>query len=140
MNPYRAYRRPGPSSGWTRIDLLLALYDGALERLDKAEAVLKEGNTAAAVPLLSRTQLIVNALAGGVRPGVNDEMTTNILRLYDFVVRELCEPRLEAVASARKVLATLREGFESIRNEANELERAGRLQSAEQLQMVLATA
>lgn len=141
MNAYRAYRRPEPSAAWTRIDLLLALYDGALERLQKAEAALRQGDEAAAVPLLVRAQLIVSGLASGVRSdGTNEEMAANMLRLYEYVTHELRQPRLAGIENARKVLATLREGFETIRGEAAELERSGRLQPADRLQMVHASA
>lgn len=140
MNPYLNYKRNEPSTTWTRIDLLLALYDGALERLDKAEAAIKTGNHSAAVPLLARVQLIVAELAAGVRLEVNPAAGANILHLYEFITHQLRSPRVEAIASARKVLRTLREGFEGIRAEANELERTGQLPSADRLQMVLATA
>ena len=128
------------ASGWTRIDLLLALYDGALERLDKAEVALRDGNVSDALPLLTRVQLIVSAMASGVRPDVNEEMATNMLRLYEYVSHELSQPRVEGIVNARKILRTLREGFEAIRDEANDLERSGRLPTADRLQMVLATA
>ncbi len=135
-----AYRRSEPSTGWTRIDLLLALYDGAIDRLDQAKSAIHGGSLAAAVPLLSRTQLIVTELASGVRTDVNEEMGQNMLRLYEFVTHELRCPSLIGIANVRNVLATLREGFQSIRTEAAELERSGRLPSAERLQMVHATA
>lgn len=140
MNPYLNYRRNEPSTGWTRIDLLLALYDGALERLDRAEAAIRAGAVSAAIPLLARVQLIVTELAAGVRPEVNPEVARNILHLYEFVAHQLCEPRLDRIASARKILRTLREGFEGVRAEANELERTGQFPSADRLQMVHATA
>lgn len=140
MNPYLNYRRNEPSTGWTRIDLLLALYDGALERLDRAEAAIRAGTVSAAIPLLARVQLIVTELAAGVRPEVNPAVATNILHLYEFVAHQLREPQLDRIASARKILRTLREGFEGVRAEANELERTGQFPSADRLQMVHATA
>jgi flagellar biosynthetic protein FliS len=140
MKPYAKYQRTEPSTGWTRIELLLALYDGALERLDRAEAALKAGNTNAATGLLSRIQLIVSELAAGVVLEGNEEAGTNMLRLYEYVTHELRSPRVEGIANARKVLRTLREGFEAIRGEANELERSGKLAPAEKLQMVHTTA
>ncbi len=140
MNPYRGYRKSGHSTGWTRIEMLLALYNGALERLDQAEAALKTGNKKTAIPLMARTQLIVSALAAGVRPGPNQEMTTNMLRLYDFVVRQLTEPELQRIIDARKILRNLRQGFEAIREEANHLERTGQIPPAEQMQLILTTA
>ena len=140
MNAYRRYQKPEPQSGWTRIDLLLALYDKALERLDKAEAALRAGDLGTAVPELSKTQTIIIALAGGVRVEVNPEMNTNILRLYEFAVDALRQPTVAAIGNVRTVLRTLREGFETIRAEANELERAGQLGSADRAQLVLASA
>jgi flagellar secretion chaperone FliS len=140
MNPYLAYRRQEESTGWTRMDLLLALYDKALERLDRAAAALKAGDAQTAVPQMSKTQLIVAEMAAGVRLEGNEENGANMLRLYEYVSNELRQPKSEGIANARKILATLREGFEAVRAEANELERTGRLPSAEQLRMVHATA
>jgi flagellar protein FliS len=139
MNPYQKYRRHEPT-GWTRIDMLLALYDKALENLNRAEAALRANDSTTAISLLAKTQLIVTGLAAGIRIDVNPEVNTNMLRLYEFVVNELIKTSVEAITSARKVLGTLREGFETVRDEANELERTGRLPGADQLRMVLATA
>ncbi|MFM8273117.1 MAG: flagellar export chaperone FliS [Gemmata sp.] len=139
MNAYQKYRKDEPT-GWSRIDLLLALYDKALERLDRAEAALAAGDPGTALPQLSKTQLIVTELASGVRVEVNPEANTNMLRLYEYVVSEITQATPAAIENARKVLRTLREGFEAVRHEANQLERTGRLPAADQLQMVLATA
>lgn len=140
MNPYLAYRKQEVSTGWTRIELLLALYDKALERLDLAEAALGAGDTSGATTQLIKTQLILTALASGVEPGADPQNGANVLRLYEYAAHELRQPRPEGIANARKVLRTLREGFEAIRGEANELERTGRIPSAEHLQMIHATA
>ena len=95
---------------------------------------------ATAIPQIAKTQLIVNELASGVRVEINPEANTNMLRLYEFVVTELSKPRVEGIANARKVLRTLREGFEGIRAEANELERTGKVPALDQLKMVHTTA
>jgi flagellar protein FliS len=140
MTGYRAYKPAEPTAGWTRIDLLLALYDKALERLDTATAALERNDPGTALPLLAKAQLIVSELAAGVRVEVNPEVNTNILRLYEFVSHELAKATVPAMRGAQKVLRTLREGFEAVRAEANELERSGQLAKADQLQMVLTTA
>jgi flagellin-specific chaperone FliS len=140
MNPYQKYRRQEEPTGWTRMDLLLALYDKALERLDRAEALLQAGDPIGATSLLAKAQLTVMGLASGVNVEANPENGTNMLRLYEFVVNELREPHVAGIASARKVLRTLREGFEAVRAEANELERNGQIPPINQIQMVLATA
>lgn len=140
MNPYLKYRQREEPTGWTRIDLLLALYDKALERLDRAEAALKAGQTTVATGELAKTQLILTALVSGVRPEVNPDYAGNILRLYEYVSNQLRFVKYENIMNARKVLRTLREGFDAIRDEANRLERSGQIPAAEEIQMVLATA
>lgn len=140
MLAYRTYQAAEPTAGFTRIELLLALYDKALERLDTALSALDRGDTSAAVGQMAKTQLIVTELASGVRVEVNPEANTNMLRLYEYVAHELTKPDPLHIGNARKVLATLREGFEAIRAEANELERSGQLAKADNMQMVLTTA
>ncbi len=88
------------------------------------------------MPLIAKAQLAVCTLAGGVRAGEGNELATNMLRLYDFVVRELTEPGLERIANARRVLKNLREGFEAIRTQANAMERSGQLASGDQLHLI----
>lgn len=140
MNPYQKYRRQEETTGWTRMDLLLALYDKALERLDRAEAALRSGDEPTAITQMAKTQLIVTELAAGVRVEVNPEVNTNMLRLYEHVVTELSKPQLKGIENARKILRTLREGFEGVRAEANEMERTGKVPSMNQLQIVHTTA
>jgi flagellar protein FliS len=140
MNPYAAYRRQEHAAGITRVDLVLALYDKALERLTRAEASLAGGDAPAAVVQLAKVQLTVGELASGVRVEANEEMGTNMLRLYEFVANELRTPRAEGIRNARKVLTTLREGFEAVREEANALERSGAVAAAAGSRLIMATA
>ncbi|MBX9623755.1 MAG: flagellar protein FliS [Gemmataceae bacterium] len=140
MNPYRAYRPQETVAGWTRIEMVLALYDKALDRLDRAAVALRAKDTPAAVPELAKVQLIVSELAAGVRPAVSPETGPNLLRLFEFVADRLRRPDPDRVADARKVLATLRDGFEAVREEANRLEKAGHLPAAGDGRMVLTTA
>jgi flagellin-specific chaperone FliS len=140
MNPYQKYRRQTEGPPPTRIDGLLALLDKALERLNRAEEALGRGDTAAAVPQLSKAQLIASALASGVRVEVSPEVNACVLRLYALVVNELTTPSVEAIANARNALRALRAGFDKVRAEANELERNGQIAALGRLQMVHATA
>lgn len=135
-----AYARSERATGWTRIDLLLAVYDKALGRLDQAEAAIRAGDVGQAIFHMAKAQLAASVLASGVRAGDGNELGVNMLRLYDFVVRQLTEPTLERVQSARKILANLRTGFEAIRDEANSLERSGKLASGDYLHLMNARA
>ena len=142
MNAYARSAAPIADSlaALSRIDLLLALYDGALARLGKAEMALTNGDVPVATPYMAKAQVIVSELAAGVRVEVDEEMGTNMLRLYEFVTHELRTPRLANVRTATKILTTMREGFEGIREEANRLERSGELVTAGRMQMVLEVA
>lgn len=140
MNVYQKYSQADPLTGMTRIEVLLATFDGALSRLDKAAKALTNGDVPVATPYVAKAQLLVSALASGVRVDVDEENGTNMLRLYEFVVHELTTPRLQNVQNAVKILSILREGFEAIKDEAIRLEKSGELVASNRLQMVLATA
>jgi flagellin-specific chaperone FliS len=136
MTGYNAYAKSAKVNGWTRIELLLAVYDKALGRLDLAAAEIQAGRPGQAVPHMAKAQLAVMVLANGVRAGAGNDYGVNMLRLYEYVVRQLTEPTQERVAEAKKVLTTLRQGFEAIRTEANTLERTGKITSGEYLSVV----
>lgn len=140
MNPYLTARKQPTQApiAMTRIDLLLALYDGAIERLNKARELVRAKNRTAAIPLVARTQLIVTELAAGVRLDVDPDLGTNYLRLYEFVVDRLANVREQNLADALKILKTLREGFATIREEAIAMEHRGEFPSADRL-MTLCT-
>lgn len=120
----RAYQRQQTGSGWTRIDLLLALYDGAIDRLEAALRALAQDQDSAAQPLLRRVELIVAGMVAGTNPE-GDDSSQNLLRLYDYVIRCLRAAGPRELHSALSVLRTLREGFQGIREEALRLERTG---------------
>jgi len=123
MNPYAKYQQQ-PSPCWTRIDMLLALYDGAVERCEQTLAALERHNREAASLLLGKARLIVSGLASGVVAD-GDPVTTDMLRLYEYVLYALGQGSIEDVNGALSVLRTLREGFQKIRPEAVALERGG---------------
>jgi flagellin-specific chaperone FliS len=131
MNPYRAYQGRAYSN-WLRIDLLLALYDGAIERLEAAVAALRKQDRASAAPLLARARLIVAGLISGVDPS-QGELAVQFLRLYEFVNRGLEAGSVKGLEGALRVLRTLREGLRAIRPEAVELERQGHIPPADAL-------
>jgi flagellar secretion chaperone FliS len=123
MNPYRAYQE-NQNPAWTRIDMVLALYDGAIGRLEAAAAALRLNDAAKAGPLLERSLAIVAELSAGLdfRHG---EIPVNLLRLYEFAVHCISLRTVEKVEDALRVLCELREGMLGIRDEAVQLERDG---------------
>ena len=129
MNPYQVYREQ-QTIGWSRIDLLLALYDGAIERLEQTRQALARADRTAAAPLLVRSQRIVLELAASLDFKYG-EVSKNLHRLYLFVMGAMSgtKPDIEA---ALAVLRVLREGLEGIRPEAIQLERSGAIPPADE--------
>jgi flagellin-specific chaperone FliS len=138
MNPYAAYAKQ-QTVAMTRIDMLLALYDGAIERLEQALVALQKNDSASAEPLLIRAQLIVGGLASGLDLSQGD-LPINVLRILEFAAAGICTRKAERIEGALKVLRTLREGFEEIRPGALALERNGTVPAVDSLPLVSATA
>jgi flagellin-specific chaperone FliS len=128
MNPYRAYQQQAYSA-WLRIDMLLALYDGIIGRLEAALSALARKNATEAKPLLGKARLMLAGLVSCVDPS-RGEMADQFLRLYEFVNHCLDIGDAKQVEAALRVLRTLREGLEAIRPEAAQLERSGQIPPA----------
>ncbi|MBY0228116.1 MAG: flagellar protein FliS [Gemmataceae bacterium] len=124
MIPSRAYRQQ-QDAGWTRIDLLLALYDGTIDRLRRALAALRQGDPAAAAPLLARVQMLLLQMAAGINPDAGDPSSADLLRLAEFCIHAAASGEAEKIEAAASCLETVREGFRAIRDEAVRLERSG---------------
>lgn len=140
MNPYLAANRSTQIGAATRIDVLLALYDGAISRLKQAHALIQQGDDLAAIPLMAKAQLIITELSAGVRLDVNAEMGINYMRLYEYIVHLLTQVEAHRISEALKLMLTLREGFEAIREEAVAMERRGEFVATDRLKTLCATA
>lgn len=123
MNPYATYQRQTAPS-WTRIDMLMALFDGGVERCEQALAALERQDHRAAKNLLTKARLIVLGLASGVVLD-GDPVTTTIVQLYEYAQHALGQGNVADVRGALNVLRILREGFQKVRAEAVDLERRG---------------
>ena len=123
MNPYQAYQA-GKSASWTRIDMLLALYDGAVERLELAMQAYERNDATEARRLWTRAWLIVAQLAAGLN-FEHGELPQNLGRLYQFCLSRIRLGTPAGLADALRILRTLREGFRGIRPGAIALERQG---------------
>lgn len=104
--------------------MLLALYEGAIARLEESRGLLVGGNMVAAAPSLVRAQRIVAELLSGVDLS-HGEVPRNFQRLYAFVLQAIASGEVRQIEGALEVLRTLQEGLLEIRNEATQLERSG---------------
>lgn len=115
-----------PAAPWTRIEMLLAAFDGIISRLEQAQNLVDQNEPLKAQPLLLRSQQIILALYEGldVRYG---QIPENMQKLYLFVLTCIgMGPKLD-VPAALNILAKIRDGLESIRTSASEMERRGEL-------------
>jgi flagellin-specific chaperone FliS len=115
-----------PDVQWTRIETLLAAYDGMLSRLEAALPLVEQGNMARAQPLLLTSQRLVLALYEGLdlRYG---EMPANMQKLYMFVLSCIGLGQKFDVPAAIKVLKIIQSGLIEIKDKAIELERSGQV-------------
>jgi flagellar secretion chaperone FliS len=121
--PWQAYQE-NRDLGWTRIDMILAVFDGIVRQLEQARADLARGDPATAKAALARAQIGIAALAAGAGSD-GHEISANFLRLYEFASRLLSQGGDGHIDDALRVLSPLREGFEAVRQEARALERNG---------------
>jgi flagellar secretion chaperone FliS len=115
-----------PAAPWTRIEMLLAAFDGIISRLEQAQDLLDENDVIKAQPLLLKSQQIVLALYEGIDLRFG-KIPENMQNLYLFVLTCIgMGPKLD-VPAALKILRTIREGLNGIRGSAGEMERRGEL-------------
>ncbi len=130
---YDAYQL---TPNWTRIEMLIAGYDGTIQRLRKAVGHLRDGREDLAAPLLIRAQRLVTELYAGLdlQHGV---IPQNVQKIYIFVLGAIGDGSIEDLDTSINSLETIRSALDSIRDEANQLERCGQLTAAnEEVQQI----
>ena len=123
-----AYKSQEPSTTWTRIEMLLALYNKAIEHLDDSLRSLAQNDVATNVLQRTRAATVIVAIRSGILTEYGD-IPTKIDQLCEYVQQCIADGSRERIESARGVMSTLREGFEGIRTDANAMERNGEIKS-----------
>jgi flagellar protein FliS len=126
MDPHQQYRR-NSSYGWTRIDMLLHIYNHTINSLQNGADLLKAGASpaemiTARMDAQKKILLISDGLAvdqGGT--------PVQIMRLCVYALDQIQTDSPDAWESAAHVLSKVREGFEGIQEAAREAERAGEI-------------
>jgi flagellin-specific chaperone FliS len=122
MKRLYAYAQAAPQ--WTRIEMLLAAFEGMITRLEQAQLLLEQGETSRAQPLLLTSQRLVLALYEGIdlRYG---EIPANMQKLYLFVLGCIGVGQNLDLPAALNVLKIIQSGLMDIREKASEMERRG---------------
>ena len=114
------------ATGWTRIEMLLAIYDGAIKRIGYARESLSAGNASEAEHYRLGAQRLVLQLISGIDLQFGD-LASQIHGLCVHVASVLSNSDEESLAHCSEVLQTLREGFAGIKEEAVTLESDGEI-------------
>lgn len=126
MNSHYGNAKETMIKGWTRIDMLLALYDRTIENIQTAKAAYESGESNLYVDARIAASQCILGLHSGL--DTQEESAQNVARLLHFVAVRLEEDNFdEAILFLRKLRGT----FAQIRTEASTLEREGKLPSFE---------
>lgn len=115
----------------TRIEMLIEVYQFAIDQLVAANELIQQGDETMVDGLLLRAVNAIHAIYSGV--DVNDEIGFNVARLCHFVTVRIQERKLD---DAIMVLQNLKSGFEGIKAEANQLEANGIIPAIDRVQEV----
>ena len=114
------------ANAWTRIDMLLAIYDAAIDRIGKAQAALDTQDRAIVDEHRLAAQKLVMQLIGGIDLQFG-ALAAQIHTLCIHVATELNQGTPQSLSHCGSILWKLREGFEGIREESIALEANGEI-------------
>ena len=137
-SPYQAYRDQ-VTSDWSRIDMLIALFDKAIEVLDKLLLARDDNDE---IQYQQQTLFFMQVMLH-FRTGLNPEygeLPSQMLRLYEYIEHSVATRDTEQLQSARTILSDLRDSYNSIRDKATELEKHGEIPSLSHQQLCDKTA
>jgi len=122
---HSAYRQVSATS-WTRIEMLLALYDASLSAVEQGHQAMRQRDEESLIKHRFRAQRLITELIAGVDTE-QGEVPQNVHRLLTFCLMQICGRAEAEWASAAATLKSLQEAFRAIRDQAVELEQAGRI-------------
>lgn len=122
---HSAYRHAS-ATAWTRVDMLLALYDASLTAVEAGLAKAQAGDQNSLVDSRFRAQRLIAELISGI-DAERGELPRNIQRLLAYCLDQICGETEPQWAAAARVLTQLRDSFRAIRDEAVQLEQTGQI-------------
>jgi flagellin-specific chaperone FliS len=117
MSPADAYKMQN-ASRWTRIEMLLELFDTTLLTLERARSAEERGEEQIVTRELIAAQRLVAGLIAAINPE-SGELSAQLGPMYLFIVERI---GARDIAPAVRVLSTLRDAFEGIRPQAIAME------------------
>ncbi len=109
--------------GWTRIEVLLALYDRAIESVKLASQAYAEGDSNLAL----RSTIEANKYVLGLLSGLDSDQCPIAFGIEQILVFVMVKLEQKELDQAQRFLEELRESFSQIKDEAIELEKQGQI-------------
>jgi len=123
MSPHARYQSHAVS-GWTRIDMLLSIYQTLNRQLEAGIADSERTGLSPPPSELLRVQQLLLLLLDGLDDSAADTAPP-IRSLLLFALTQAQSQTMLGWRSAQRVLATLEDAFQSIAEEARQLEQSG---------------
>ena len=125
MNPYQKYKQIS-SRSWTRVDMLLVVYDQVVTALNDGVRLLRDDRTTELPAVRLRAMRTLLAIADGLDLNQGD-VPNQVLRLVEYSMEQIKSQSADAWLSAAEVINKLREGFQEIQEQARKDEYEGRI-------------
>lgn len=104
------------------LELVIMLYDGAIEFLEKAAIATNARQTAVKIRYLDKSIAIIDELLNSLNPEVGGEVAENLMNLYLYMMQELtlanAQNDADKIRQVSSLLRQLREGWVSIKGAA----------------------
>jgi flagellar protein FliS len=122
MQPRQSYQAAA-SMSWTRIDMLLKIYDHALTALASGADAITTGQEQQVLESRFQAQKAILLLCDGLDLE-QGELPQRIMQLCAFSLEKIASNNVDDWNAVHGVLGNVRDGFAQIRDEANRLENA----------------
>lgn len=119
------YKSRNILAGMTRIEMLIALYDRAIMHAESMAIEQRSGNQNGIAQHKFKAQKMLHGIFAGINQDGSD-LSENLSRLLDFCQHQIAIDQPEPAVHS---LCILRDAWEQLREEANQLESTGAIPS-----------
>lgn len=128
VNKYKSVSVESGLEGASPYQITKKLIDGCFIFLKQAKVAIEKKDYEKKSFFISKAEAVITTLASSLDSSKNEEVSTNLLSLYDYCLRELVDASVnmdaDKVDSVISVFSNIKEGWDSISIEAiNESER-----------------
>lgn len=101
-----------------KVQIVLMLYEGTLNHLKFARSKIESGDKISKAQHLSKATAIVSELSNVLDMEKGGDISKNLRRLYDYVLRRLLDANIKnntkAIRDAERVIGMIRDGWKEM--------------------------